>query len=117
MPWAAYSTTVNRPEFRELSPSTYYDFNFDVSRKGNPSLVNATIQNYDLRYEFYPSKSELITLSLFNKTFRNPIEAAIFYNGSTVAFTVANAKTAFARGIELEVRESAFKSWKCNFPE
>lgn len=103
---AAYSTTVNRAEFRELSPSTYYDFNFDVSRKGNPDLVNATIQNYDLRYEFYPSRSELITLSLFNKTFRNPIEAAIFYNGSTVAFTVANAKTAYARGVELEVRKA-----------
>lgn len=103
---AAYSTTVNRPEFRELSPSTYYDFNFDVSRKGNPNLVNATIQNYDLRYEFYPSKSELITLSFFNKTFKNPIEAAIFYNGSTVAFTVQNAKTAYARGVELEVRKA-----------
>lgn len=103
---AAYSTTVNRPEFRELSPSTYYDFNFDVSRKGNPNLVNATIQNYDFRYEFYPSKSELITLSLFNKTFKNPIEAAIFYNGSTVAFTVANAKKAYARGVELEVRKA-----------
>jgi len=103
---AAYSTTVNRPEFRELSPSTYYDFNFDVSRKGNPNLVNATIQNYDFRYEFYPSKSELITFSFFNKTFKNPIEAALFYNGSTVAFTVENAKTAYARGVELEVRKA-----------
>lgn len=112
---AAYSTTVNRPEFRELSPSTYYDFNFDVSRKGNPNLVNATIQNYDLRYEFYPSKSELITVSFFNKTFKNPIEAAIFYNGSTVAFTVANAKTAYARGVELEVRKALSNPENENF--
>ncbi len=112
---AAYSTTVNRPEFRELSPSTYYDFNFDVSRKGNPNLVNATIQNYDLRYEFYPSKSELITVSFFNKTFKNPIEAAIFYNGSTVAFTVQNAKTAYARGVELEVRKALSNTENANF--
>ncbi|SEJ61473.1 Outer membrane receptor proteins, mostly Fe transport [Dyadobacter koreensis] len=112
---AAYSTTVNRPEFRELSPSTYYDFNFDVSRKGNPDLVNATIQNYDVRFEFYPSKSELITLSFFNKTFKNPIEAAIFYNGSTVAFTVQNAKTAYARGVELEVRKALSNPENANF--
>lgn len=112
---AAYSTTVNRPEFRELSPSTYYDFNFDVSRKGNPNLVNATIQNYDFRYQFDPSKNELITVSVFNKTFKNPIEAAIFYNGSTVAFTVANAKTAYARGVELEVRKALSNPENANF--
>ncbi|WP_345239617.1 TonB-dependent receptor [Nibrella saemangeumensis] len=103
---AAYSTTVNRPEFRELSPSTYYDFNFDVSRRGNPNLTNATIQNYDVRYEYYPSQNELVTVALFNKQFTNPIEAAIFYNGSTVAFTVANAQKAYARGVEVEVRKA-----------
>ena len=103
---AAYSMTVNRPEFRELSPSTYYDFNFDVSRRGNPNIVNASIQNLDLRYEYYPSAGELITVALFNKNFKNPIEAAIFYNGSTVAFTVANAQKAYARGIELELRKT-----------
>ncbi len=102
----AFSVTVNRPEFRELAPFTYYDFNFDVARRGNSGLKNATIYNFDLRYDFYPSKNELITLGVFNKQFRNPIEAAVFYNGSTVAFTVANAVSAYSRGIELEVRKA-----------
>ncbi len=52
---AAYSVSLNRPEFRELAPFIYYDFGFDVSRVGNPDLKTPSIQNMDLRYEFYPS--------------------------------------------------------------
>ncbi len=100
-----YGTTVNRPEFRELAPFTYYDFIFDVSRRGNQNIKVATIHNFDLRYDFYPSKGELITIGAFYKKFYNPIEAAVFYNGSTVAFTVANSESATSSGVELEVRK------------
>jgi len=102
---AAYGSTVNRPEFRELAPFTYYDFIFDVSRRGNTDIKVATIHNFDLRYDYYPSKGELITFGVFHKKFINPIEAAIFYNGSTVAFTVANSISAVSSGVELEVRK------------
>jgi outer membrane receptor protein involved in Fe transport len=64
-----YGTTVNRPEFRELAPFTYYDFIFDVSRRGNQNIKVATIHNFDLRYDFYPSKGELITFGAFYKKF------------------------------------------------
>jgi len=101
-----YGSTVNRPEFRELAPFTYYDFIFDVSRRGNKDIKVANIHNFDVRYDFYPSKGELITIGAFYKKFINPIEAAIFYNGSTVAFTVANSESATSSGIELEVRKN-----------
>jgi outer membrane receptor for ferrienterochelin and colicin len=110
---AGYSITVNRPEFRELAPFTYYDFTEDVTRRGYvkatpnaPGLLDAQIMNFDLRYEFYPTKTEIVSVALFNKQFSNPIEAAIFYNGSSLAFTVNNADKAFARGVELEIRKS-----------
>lgn len=101
-----YGSTINRPEFRELAPFTYYDFIFDVSRRGNKDIKVANIHNFDVRYDFYPSKGELITIGAFYKKFINPIEAAIFYNGSTVAFTVANSESATSSGIELEVRKN-----------
>lgn len=110
-----YGSTVNRPEFRELAPFTYYDFIFDVSRRGNKDIKVATIHNFDLRYDFYPSIGELITLGAFYKKFYNPIEAAIFYNGSTVAFTVANSESATSSGIELEVRKSVNENLKVLF--
>ena len=105
-----YGSTVNRPEFRELAPFTYYDFVFDVARRGNQNIKVAQIQNLDLRYEFYPSEGELITFGAFYKKFKNPIEAAVFYNGSTVAFTVANSESAYSAGVELELRKNISKS-------
>lgn len=105
-----YGTTVNRPEFRELAPFTYYDFVFDVARRGNKDIKVAIIQNLDLRYEFYPSSGEMITVGAFYKKFKNPIEAAVFYNGSTVAFTVANSKSAYSQGLELEIRKNITKN-------
>lgn len=101
-----YGTTVNRPEFRELAPFTYYDFVFDVSRRGNKDIKVASIHNFDLRYDFYPSQGELITIGAFYKKFTNPIEAAIFYNGSNISFTVANSESATSSGIELEIRKT-----------
>ncbi|MBK6527381.1 MAG: hypothetical protein IPG07_18590 [Crocinitomicaceae bacterium] len=50
----AYGTTVNRPEFRELAPFGFYDFNFNLVNKGSDSLKTPTIHNFDLRWEMYP---------------------------------------------------------------
>lgn len=110
-----YATTVNRPEFRELAPFTYYDFAFDVSRRGNQDVKVATIQNFDLRYEIYPSEGELITFGAFYKKFKNPIEAAVFYNGSSVSFSVANSESAVSSGFEFEFRKNLSKNWMAIF--
>jgi TonB dependent receptor/CarboxypepD_reg-like domain/TonB-dependent Receptor Plug Domain len=103
---AAFSQTLNRPEFRELAPFPYYDFNFDVTRIGNANLKTATIKNYDFRYEFYPSDGELISIGAFYKAFTNPIEAKILNAGSGIAFGIDNAAKAQAKGVELEIRKS-----------
>ncbi|GAB3333299.1 TonB-dependent receptor [Larkinella ripae] len=102
----AYSMSVNRPEFRELAQFSYYDFNYDVSRVGNPNLKTARIHNADARFEFYPSEGQLISLAAFYKYFINPIEAKINYSGSGVSYTVDNANNAYSMGLELEARRS-----------
>jgi hypothetical protein len=70
----AFGKSVNRPEFREVSPSTYYDFDMFSFVRGNKKLEQASIHNFDLRYEIYPSQGELISFALFYKRFTNPIE-------------------------------------------
>ncbi|WP_025762987.1 TonB-dependent receptor [Dyadobacter tibetensis] len=102
----AYSMSVNRPEFRELAPFTYYDFNFDVSRVGNQNLKTPSIQNVDLRYEVYPTPAELLSFAVFYKHFTNPIEATIRYAGSGISYYVDNAESAATMGAELEIRKS-----------
>jgi TonB-dependent receptor len=104
---AAYFKSVNRPEFRELAPFSYYDFNFlggsDII--GNPNLKIATIDNADLRLEFYPSENESISIGGFYKKFKNPIERYVLV-GSNPVFTFNNAISSESYGVELEMRKS-----------
>lgn len=102
----AYGKSVNRPEFRELSPSVYYDFNLFSDVKGNPSLKQAVIHNLDIRYERYPSTSEYVTLALFYKHFVNPIEWTYLDAGGSYTYTFENAKAANNWGIEADIKRS-----------
>ena len=70
----SYGKSVNRQEFREVSPSVYYDFDLASHVQGNVDLKPCYVHNLDLRYEFYPSRGEQITLAGFYKRFDNPIE-------------------------------------------
>lgn len=103
---AAYGSSVNRPEFRELSGSVYYDFDLFSDVKGNPALKTAYIQNLDLRYEYYPSSGELLSVTLFYKNFRNPIEWTYLDAGGSYTYTFENAREANNYGIELELRKN-----------
>lgn len=101
----AYSKTVNRPVFRELAPFNYYDFDRNADIVGNPDLKTARIDNVDLRWELYPSKSESIAFGAFYKHFTDPIEQ-ILTPGSNLRYTYVNADKANNYGIEAEVRKS-----------
>lgn len=103
---AAYFMTVNRPEFREISPFSYYDFNADVSILGQPNLKTPSIQNFDLRWEFYPSASEQITAGIFYKKFRDPIEMFLVPGSSGITLRPGNARFAQSIGVEVEVKKS-----------
>ncbi len=102
----AYSKTVNRPEFRELAPFVYYDFNLDANFFGNNKLKTANIHNLDLRWELYPSKGELICFGVFYKRFVNPIEVKVSPIGLSPQYTFANARIANNLGLESEIRRS-----------
>ena len=102
----AYGRSTNRPEFREVSASTYYDFDLFSTIMGNPQLKAAYIHNADLRYEWYPTNAEQISLSFFYKHFRNPIETTIRDAGGSYTYTYENADRARAYGVELDVRKN-----------
>lgn len=107
----SFSKTLNRPEFRELAPFGFYDFTEGFFTDGNPNLKAAQIQNIDLRYEFYPGKGQLFSVSYFMKKFTNPIEIQRKVNNNTVRYE--NADSATNSGVELEFRtmlSSLFKS-------
>lgn len=101
------SQTVVRPEFRELSDFAFYDFELGATVIGNRDLKRTKITNADVRYEWYPRAGELITVGLFYKNFRKPIE--LYFNvsgaGSSNTFNFQNADKANSFGAELEFRK------------
>lgn len=103
----AYGRSTNRPEFRELSPSVYYDFDLGSNVMGNYDLKPADIQNVDFRYEWYPSKGEQLSVALFYKHFKNPIEWTYTVAGGTdLVYSYMNAVGANNFGIEIDIRKS-----------
>jgi TonB-dependent receptor len=109
----AFGRSVNRPEFREIAPFVYYDFEQVANIYGNTSLKNAYVQNLDLRYEWYPSSGETVTLGGFYKQFSNTIEAQMRQYGSDISYEYVNTKSARSLGAELDVRKS-LKSFEDN---
>jgi outer membrane receptor protein involved in Fe transport len=103
---AAYGKSVNRPELRELSPSVYYDFDLFGEIGGNENLVTAKIDNLDVRYEFYPALGETVSLGVFYKYFKNPIEWTFIDMGGSLRYSYENAAEAVSAGIELDIRKS-----------
>ena len=104
--YVGVSLPINRQEFREVSPSSYYDFELFSFVQGNTELKPAYIQNFDLRYEIYPSKGELISLALFYKKFTNPIEWTYLDAGGSYTFTYENAQSADNYGVELDMKKN-----------
>ena len=100
----SYSQTVNRPEFRELAPYLFFDYVSQYTFEGLDSLQRATIKNYDFRYEFYPGKAQIFSVSAFYKEFENPIEIVSIPGASNNQAIYSNAKSAEVYGVEAEFR-------------
>jgi outer membrane receptor for ferrienterochelin and colicin len=101
----AASQTLSRPEYRELAPIQFREvIGFD-NVIGNASLVRTLVQNADIRWEWYPSNSEIVSVSLFGKQFQDPIERVYLGTSGTRIITFQNAPSATNYGVELELRK------------
>lgn len=102
------SRTVARPEFREIAPFSFYDYEANYGVNGNTNLVRSSILNGDIRYEFYPKGGEAITIGAFYKFFNDPIELRL--DPSSVLdrrnYGFSNADKAYTLGLELEARKN-----------
>jgi TonB-dependent receptor len=103
---ASYSRSLARPEFREIAPSQYYDYEFSSSYSGNPSLKSSDIDNFDIRYEIYPQAGQIFSVSGFYKKFTNAIEGVLDDGISLPNTSYFNSPKANVYGVELEIRKS-----------
>jgi len=99
------SKTIARPQFRELAPQIYQDFESDREFTGNPFLVDSELMNFEARYEYYFARDQRLTVAGFYKQIENPIEAAAFFAGGGQLRTgFANAPEAELYGAEIEAQ-------------
>ncbi len=84
------SKTVTRPQVRDLAPRT----NFDVLRPagldasgGNPDLKPYTSNNFDLSFEWYPTRTTTVSAAIYYKH----IKDFIVQTRANENFTIANA--------------------------
>lgn len=100
----AYGKTVNRPELRELSPLVTYSPAKGFTYEGQPGLQDAHINNYDLRWEYFPHEGEIIAAGIYYKKANAPVEEINKDLGMGVpGFGADNLNYATVKGAELEV--------------
>ena len=103
----SYYRSINRPGFYEIVP--YQIMGEEYQEKGNPNLKRARIDNIDLRWEWFPSKTEQILAGVFYKYLKNPIEQVFVTSdgkigaGTDAYYMPDNLGNAKNMGFEIDV--------------
>ena len=102
------SRTYTLPQSKEISPLLYEGPQW--SSQGNTDLVPSVNYNLDLKWDFYPSNSELISFAVFGKLIQNPL-SKVEVNSAGGFLSYANiADNAKLGGVELEIRKNLFSA-------
>jgi TonB-dependent receptor len=107
----AYSRTVARQTFKELTPILQQEFLGGPIFIGNPELGMSEVDNYDFRADYEPYQGGLVSASLFKKDIDDPIENV----QKSISFTFTTAENypkGEIEGLELEVRHDLGRTWR-----
>lgn len=100
----AYGRTLARPTYREITPISIFDVANRETLVGNPDLSLTSIDNYDIRWEWFPNPGEVLAFSLFYKTLQDPIQKTTATANRQVQYQ--NREEGIVYGLELEGRKN-----------
>ncbi len=100
-----YSETVARPTFKELTPIEQVEYVGGDIFIGNKDLKMSSLKNYDLRLDWTPYESALVSASYFHKDVKDPIEVVQERNWYFDYTTASNYPEGMLDGFEFEVRQ------------
>ncbi|MGC9373921.1 MAG: TonB-dependent receptor domain-containing protein [Bacteroidales bacterium] len=121
---ASYAKTIARPSFKELSYAQIFDpisgvtfigglaDDKGIDKYGNAvvywdgNLISTDIHNFDLRWEFFHSNGQMVSLSGFYKKFKNPIEMVQFATTQKMQIQPRNVGDGKVLGAEVELRQN-----------
>lgn len=103
------SKTYTLPQSKEISPYQYVNISF--TDQGNPNLRPSDNYNVDLKWDYYMSPSELLSVTGFYKYIANPI-GRVNQGNSAGLLTYDNISDhALVGGLELEIRKNFFNRY------
>ena len=94
------------PQFKEVAPFVYEDVNF--ASFGNPELTPSDVYNIDVKYEYYFSSSEVVSLTGFYKEIIDPISRIEVNSAANQLSYINSGDKATIAGVELELRKNIF---------
>jgi len=108
-----FSKTASFPEFKEVAPFVYEGVTQRVG--GNPDLLGglngqgatySDVYNYDLKYEWFMDRGEILSVSAFAKTIKNPVNRVVAADATGTQRYFRTGEQADVYGLELEVRKN-----------
>ncbi|WP_339894778.1 TonB-dependent receptor [uncultured Algibacter sp.] len=113
------SQTISLPEFKEVAPFVYESVSQRIG--GNPDLLGhkegidytnvkdvsySKILNLDLKYEWFVTKSELISIGAFYKQIEDPINQVVAFDATGTQRFFRTGDKAQIIGVEAEIRKN-----------
>lgn len=100
------SKTYTLPQSKEISPMLYEGPQW--ASQGNKDLIPSTNYNVDLKWDFYLTPGELISVTVFGKLIQNPISKVEIPSANGYQSYANIAKDAKLGGVEVEIRKNIF---------
>lgn len=109
----SFSQTASIPEFKEVAPFVYEDVT--VRYGGNPDLLGGAdgsgptysdIFNFDFKYEWFISSSELLAVAAFAKRINDPVNRVVAADATGTQRFFRTGESADVIGLELELRKN-----------
>ncbi|MGS0749138.1 TonB-dependent receptor domain-containing protein [Halpernia sp. GG3] len=103
----AASKTYTLPQAKELVPIAYYDVTNNTY--GNPKVYPSDNYNGDFKWEYFPKRGEVISITAFGKYIKNPIARTTYSSASSSDMTYFNiADNGTILGAEIEIRKDIY---------
>ena len=107
---AAWTNTIARPSFGDISPRFRIDRDDNEIEQGNPDLDPYEASNFDLLLDWYPGNRSIVSVGVFYKDIDNYItDFTSFGTGELDGFEITrpvNGTTATILGFEANVQQS-----------
>lgn len=103
------SNTYTLPQSKEISPYQYVNISF--ASQGNPNIKPSVNYNIDLKWDYYLSPGELLSVTGFYKYIKSPIGRVDQANSAGLLTYDNIGDHAVVGGVEFELRKNIFNRY------